>query len=104
MYAGFRYTIPGDFLNDAKIGFEFNHGSKYWFSYTWGSSELYNKLATRGNVYDIYYIQPFNDNLFLRTGYTLVDYEYTGSGMHLGAPMMSEAELRNFYILLDCRF
>jgi len=103
-YAGARYTLPVDFLNKAKVGFEVNHGSKYWFSYTWGSSELYNKLATRGTVYDVYYIQPFGKHLFLRTGYTMVDYEYTGSGVHLGAPMESDTELRNFYVLIDTRF
>ncbi len=103
-YAGARYTLPFEVLNKAKIGFEVNHGSKYWFSYTWGSSELFNKLATRGNVYDIYYIQPFGKHLFMRTGYTMVDYDYTGSGMHLGAPMESDTELSNFYVLIDTRF
>lgn len=104
VYAGVRYTLPMEALNQAKIGFEYNHGSEYWFSYTWGSSELYNKLATRGDVFDFYYLQPFNDNLFMRTGYTMVNYDYTGSGMHLGKPMESEAELRNFYVTLDVRF
>jgi hypothetical protein len=104
VYAGVRYTLPMEALNQAKIGFEYNHGSDYWFSYTWGSSELYNKLATRGDVFDFYYLQPFNDNLFMRTGYTMVNYDYTGSGMHLGKPMESEAELRNFYVTLDVRF
>jgi hypothetical protein len=40
----------------------------------------------------------------MRTGYTMVNYDYTGSGMHLGKPMESEAELRNFYVTLDVRF
>ncbi len=104
VYAGLRYTLPVEALNKAKLGFEYNHGTKYWFSYTWGSSELYNKLATRGSVYDFYYLQPFNDQLFMRTGYTMVDYDYTGSGMHLGEPMEADAELRNFYVTLDVRF
>ena len=104
VYAGLRYTLPVEALNQAKLGFEYNHGSQYWFSYTWGSSELYNKLATRGDVYDFYYLQPFNEQLFMRTGYTMVDYDYTGSGFHLGTPMESEAKLRNFYVTLDVRF
>ena len=104
LYTGLAYTIPVDSLKRPKIGFEYNHGSQYWFSYTWGSVETYNKLATRGDVYDFYYIQPFNRYLYLRTGYTMVDYSYSGSGMHLGKPMEVESTLRNFYFLLDCRF
>ena len=104
LYAGLRYTVPVDALNNPKVGFEYNHGSKYWFTYTWGSAELYNKQATRGDVFDFYYIQPFNKNLFLRTGYTMVDYAYTGSGVHLGEPMEADTTLRNFYFLLDSRF
>jgi len=102
--AGLRYTLPFDFLNKAKIGFEYNHGSKYWFSFTQGANELYNRLATRGDVYDIYYIQPLNRYLFLRTGYTYVDYDYSGSGWHLGQPQRIDDELSDFYVLIDCRF
>jgi hypothetical protein len=104
IYTGLRYTIPVSMLNLPKIGFEYNHGSKYWFSYTMGTDDIYNKLATRGDAYDIYYIQPFNRYLFLRTGYTYVDYDYTGSGWHIGKPMDTEESLQNFYVLLDCRF
>ncbi|MDA8164623.1 MAG: DUF3373 family protein [Desulfobacteraceae bacterium] len=104
VYTGFRYNLPIASLNMPKIGFEYNHGSEYWFSYTQGSAELFNKLGTRGNVYDLYYLQPFNKYLFLRTGYTLIDYDYTGSGVHLGEPLPTDAELRNVYMLIDARF
>lgn len=104
VYTGFRYNLPFERLNNPKLGFEYNHGSQYWFSFTQGSAELYNKLATRGDAYDIYYIQPFNKYLFARSGYTFVDYDYTGSGFHIGQPQSTNGELRNFYILLDARF
>ncbi len=104
IYTGFRYTLPFASLNQAKIGFEYNYGSKYWFSFTQGSTEIYNKLASRGNVYDFYYIQPFNKYLFLRTGYTYIDYNYTLSGWHLGQPQRTDEDLTNFYLLLDVRF
>ncbi len=104
IYAGLRYTMPLQMLNNPKIGFEYNHGSQYWFTFTQSSIEFYNKLATRGDVYDIYYIQPFNRYLFARIGYTYIDYDYSNSGMHLGKPMDQDDILTDFYILLDCRF
>ncbi len=104
IYTGFRYQLPSKILNGAKIGFEYNHGSKYWFSFTQGSTEIYNKLASRGDVYDFYYIQPFNRYFFFRTGFTYIDYDYTLSGWHLGQPQKTDEELTNFYMLLDVRF
>ncbi len=104
IFTGFRYTIPFESFNNPKIGFEYNHGSKYWFSFTQGSTDLYNKLSTRGNVYDFYYIQPFNKYVFLRTGYTLLKYNYSGSGWHIGQPMSIDRDLNDFYLLFNCRF
>jgi len=91
-------------MNTPKLGFEYNHGSDYWSSFTSGSTELFNKLATRGDVYDLYYIQPFNDYLFARIGYTLADYDYVLSGFHIGDLGRSTEKLRNAYMLMDCRF
>lgn len=104
IYTGFRYTVPFAMLNNPKVGFEYNHGSKNWFSFTQGSTELYNKLATRGDVFDFYYIQPFNKYLFMRVGYTIVNYNYTGSGWHIGEAMETDESLKDFYFLLDCHF
>ncbi|MEZ0328405.1 MAG: DUF3373 family protein [Dissulfuribacterales bacterium] len=104
LYAGLVYTMPFEMLNNPKLGFEYNHGSKDWFSFTQSSIEFYNKLATRGNVYDFYYIQPFNKNLFARFGYTYIDYNYTFSGIHVGSPQKSDETLQDVYMLLDCKF
>lgn len=104
IFAGVRYTIPFTPLHDPKIGFEYNHGSKYWMSMTMASTEMFNKLATRGDAYELYYIQPVNENLFFRAGYTLIEYDYTGSGSHLGQPAETNAELENYYLLMDVRF
>ncbi len=104
VYTGLAYTIPAAGLNHPKIGFEYNHGSQYWFSFTSGSTELYNKLATRGDVYDLYYIQPFNEYLFARIGYTLAQYDYGLSGFHIGDLGAANEELQNAYMLMDCRF
>jgi len=109
-YVGLRYEIPVSFLNRPKIGVEYNKGNQYWFSYTPGPSEIYNRLATRGEALDYYYIQPFNKNVFLRIGQTQITYEYMGSGMPLGDPMEYETnfgdkpKFYNSYVILDTRF
>jgi len=104
VYTGLRYNIPYKPWNNPKVGFEYNHGSEYWASFTWGPSELYNKLGTRGDAYDLYYIQPFNDNLFGRLGYTHINYDHGSMSQVFGEPGDSNAVLDNVYFLLDCRF
>lgn len=110
LLAGLRYTMPIKALNNPKIGFEYNHGSQYHFTMTSGANELFNKLAVRGDVYDVYYIQPASRNLFFRTGLTYVEYEYTGSGMPAWQPVEFESTyglkptMKNIYFLMDVRF
>jgi hypothetical protein len=84
IWTGVRYTLP--MKNQPKIGFEYNKGSKNWMSFTWGAHDTYNKLATRGSAYELYYIQPINKYSFIRAGMVAMDYKYTGSGVHVGAP------------------
>lgn len=111
-YAGVRYELPIISLNRPKIGLEYNRGNKYWFSFTPGTDDIFNRLATRGEAIDFYYLQPFNKNLYMRAGYTKITYDYTGSGMPFGQPldyvkdlgMSEEPEFHNFYVLLDARF
>lgn len=72
-----------------KFGVEYNYGSKYWFNFTAAEDALTgSKLATRGQVYEAYYHQPIVGNRFFATlGYKYYDYDYTGSGSPLGAPV-----------------
>jgi hypothetical protein len=75
-----------------KLGFEYNQGSKYWVGMTGAEDDLVgSKIAVRGKVYDLYYHQPIvSDRLFMTVGYQHFDYEYTGSGSYLGAPVKIE--------------
>jgi hypothetical protein len=82
IWVGARYTINSDW----KIGAEYNKGSKNWFSFTSGANDPLNKLATRGEAIEAYITKTINRNANLRVGYVDIDYEYTGSGSHLGAP------------------
>jgi hypothetical protein len=68
-----------------KLGVEYNHGTKYWqpFIATYDAQ----KLATRGDVYEVYYHQPIvGNNFFATLGYIHYDYEYTNSGNFMGEP------------------
>ena len=78
LYTGLRYTVPIEALNEPKVGFEFNYGSRYHISFAVQQDNLLTKLATRGKAYEGYLIVPFNKYLFLRASYLLVDSDYGG--------------------------
>ena len=90
IYAGAVFPMP----YDARLGVEYNWGSQYWLNFTGAEDSLVaSKLAARGQVWEVYYHQPiFKRNFFLTLGGQYYDYEYTGSGNPLGAPVkISEA-------------
>jgi hypothetical protein len=92
VYAGFRYDLP----SKTKIGFEFNHGSKDWITFSPAADDMWtSKVGTRGNVFEPYIIQeldlkPISAHLakaFFKLGYQYYDFEYTGSNNWVGAPV-----------------
>lgn len=85
IYTGALFPMP----LDARLGLEFNWGSEYWFNMTGAEDSLIaSKLAARGKVYEAYWIQPiYKKNFFVKLGGQYYDYEYTGSGNPLGAPV-----------------
>ena len=99
-HIGLRY----DFDAGIKVGYEFNHGDENWFSFTQGSEDPLNKLATRGSVNDVYAIYQIDRNQFLRLGYTDIQYDYTGSGWHIGKPMPTDDEAKLAYLLYNVKF
>jgi hypothetical protein len=92
-YLGVRYDLDNAGL---KFGAEFNYGSKYWLAMSPGHDDIYqSKLATRGQVYEIYTIWdlPTGEALskyaktFMRLGYQHYEYDYSGSGDWNFAPI-----------------
>jgi chaperonin cofactor prefoldin len=85
-------------LTGGKFGLEYNHGSKYWRSFTYGEDTMIgSKLAARGDAYEAYWTQPLlGDVLSMQIRYTYINYDYTGSNAFFGdagTPMsMSEAQ------------
>jgi hypothetical protein len=84
-YVGVNF--PCMLVDGARWGLEYNHGSKYWRSFTYGEDTLVgSKLATRGNAYEIFYDLPLLDKfLTAQFRYTYIDYDYTGSDMFFGS-------------------
>jgi len=115
-------TYTGVQVNPADkvtLGFEYNHGSERWFSYTPASGEPSEKLAARGNVYEVYGHWDFAKNLSLKTGYIHYDYSTAFSGWHIAPGDLSYYSLdnpaavnffpfpntvKNFYFMVEAQF
>lgn len=84
IYTGVQ--VPG-VMKGQRLGLEYNHGSKYWRSFTYGEDTLVgSKLAARGDAYEVYYILPIvGKNLTAQLSYIYIDYDYTGSDMFFGS-------------------
>jgi len=79
-------NVPG-FMEDDSFGVEFNHGSKYWRSFTYGEDTVIgSKLAARGDAFEVYYNLPvIDDALVAQIRYTKIKYDYTGSNGFFGS-------------------
>ncbi len=99
-YLGARYDISTTF----NLGAEYNHGSKYWFSATQGAEDMFNKLATRGDVTELYTMWKFHKYMYLKLGYMHTNENYTGSGWHFGEPARKDATQQDSYISLKAEF
>ena len=80
-----RYKLPTTSKN--YIGVEYNHGSENWLNMTQGSTDPINKLATRGDAYEAYFIHEISRYASFKVGAIVVNDKYTGSGWQIGAPM-----------------
>lgn len=86
-YAGGRYTLPITSLNEPKLGFEYNHGSRYLISFAVQNDQMLSKLSVRGDAFETYLILPFGEAVFLRVGHLYVHSKYDG-GMFGPSPAM----------------
>jgi hypothetical protein len=84
-YAGARYNFPNN--DRTKMGFEFNHGSKYWFNFAQAQDDIIApKTSTRGNVYEAYLTHRINPHFIAKADYIRYDAQWSGSGWDVGAP------------------
>jgi len=94
VYAGLNW--PCLLMDGARVGIEYNHGSQYWRSFTYGEDTLAgSKLAVRGDAYEIWFNKELiGKKLTAQIRYTYMDYKYTGSNGFFGdagAPMRISA-------------
>lgn len=83
--AGLRYNFGND--ERTKLGFEFNHGSQYWFNMSNAQDDLIApKTSTRGSVFETYLTHRINNRFILKADFIKYLYDYSGSGWHVGAP------------------
>ncbi len=99
-HTGFRYAL----CNCLKWGAEYNRGSKYWWSATQGSEDVFNKLATRGDAFETYINYHYERAINFRVGYLRIHEAYTGSGWHFGEPAEKSGEQNNYYMIVSTRF
>ena len=80
-------NAPCPILPDSsKIGFEWNKGSKYWRSMTYGEDTYAgSKIAVRGQAWELYRTQKLTEALSFGMSYVLMKYDYTGSNSFFGA-------------------
>ena len=99
-YIGTKYDINENF----NIGAEYNYGSKYWFSATQGAEDMYNKLAIRGDVLEVYSTWGFYKSMNFKLGYMHTNENYTGSGWHFGEPVSKDGMQDVVYLSLKAEF
>lgn len=99
-HLGTHYTLN----QELSIGLEYNQGSRYWWSATQGSEDVFNKYATRGSVWDSYMIYNISKNIFAKMGLTYTKEKWTGSGWHFATPSQKNAEQTNGYVVLNAAF
>ncbi len=79
-------NMPCPLTDDGRIGVEWNKGSKYWRSMTYGEDTMSgSKIAARGTAWEIYYTKPLTKALTFNARYTDIEYDYTGSQAFFGA-------------------
>ena len=83
--AGVRYNFGSD--ERTKLGFEFNHGSKYWFNFAQAEDDIIApKTNTRGEVFETYLTHRLSERFLFKADFIKYLYDYSGSGWHVGAP------------------
>jgi len=84
IYVGANW--PCQLIDDARVGIEYNHGTKNWRSLTYGEDTLVgSKLAVRGSAYEMWFNKDLlGKMLTAQVRYTYIDYKFTGSNAFFG--------------------
>ena len=86
---------PSLISEDGRWGVEWNRGSEYWRSMTYGEdTNIGSKLAARGDAYEAYFTEYLvEDILSMQIRYTYIDYKYAGSNGFFGSSSGAPTEI-----------
>lgn len=107
VYAGARYHFNSKQFKHPKIGFEYFKSSEYWVGLNVAGLDPYQKLNTRGKVWEVYWIQPLVQPLLqCRFGYQNVEREYSSTlfGGLYGVPEEVDQEDSLAYVSMEFMF
>ncbi len=78
--------MPSFMTEDGRWGLEYNYGSQYWRSITYGEdTNIGSKISARGSAYEAYFTEYLvEDILSMQIRYTYIDYDYSGSNGFFG--------------------
>jgi len=99
--------FPSLISDYGKWGVEYNHGSKYWRSVTYGEdTNIGSKVAARGDAYEVYFTEDLVDDILsMQLRYTYIDYKYSGSngffGNNTGTPLEISSTMPNASMYVD---
>ena len=84
-WAGLQF--PSLISESGRWGVEWNRGTKFWRSVTYGEDTLAgSKIAARGDAYEAYFTEPLIDDIFsFQLRYTYIDYKWSGSNGFFGS-------------------
>ena len=103
--AGVRFGLPLPMKQCPIMGIEYNHGSQYWANFGDGSEDPLHKLATRGEAWDFYLLQPISRFLMFRAGHTVTLHKYDQYlSFYYGEPQATDQKITNTYLLMDAKF
>jgi hypothetical protein len=105
IHVGGRIDLPFPMKRCPKLGIEYNHGSKYWANFGEASEDPLHKLATRGEAWDFYLLQPVSRFFMFRIGHTVTRHDYDQNlSFYYGEPLAIDHKVTNTYLLMDAKF
>jgi len=105
IHVGARIDLSVPFKQNPKFGIEYNHGSQYWSNFGQGSEDPLQKLATRGEAWDFYLLQPISRFFMVRFGHTVTRHDYDQNlSFYYGEPLAIDHKITNTYLLMDAKF
>jgi len=105
IHVGGRIKLPIKMAQCPKLGIEYNHGSQYWTNFGEASEDPLQKLATRGEAWDFYLLQPISRFFMFRIGHTVTRHDYDQNlNFYYGEPLAIDHKIINTYILMDAKF